>query len=235
MQNHSFRILVVDDEADICDILSYNLRKAGYEVDVAHSAEEALKTDLSVYDLFLLDVMMGEMSGFTMATRLKENPATTRIPVIFLTAKDSEDDTLEGLSLGADDYITKPFSPSELVARVKAHMARYERLVGAGQKTNDIIEIRGLKIDKTARRVWVNGEEKNFTTKEFDLLTFLAENPNHVFSKEELFAKIWNMESVGDIATVTVHIKKIREKIEFNTSKPQYIETIWGVGYRFKI
>ena len=118
---------------------------------------------------------------------------------------------------------------------MKAHMARYERLVGAGQKTNDIIEIRGLKIDKTARRVWINGEEKNFTTKEFDLLTFLAENPNHVFSKEELFAKIWNMESVGDIATVTVHIKKIREKIEYNTSKPQYIETIWGVGYRFKI
>ena len=107
--------------------------------------------------------------------------------------------------------------------------------MGAGQKANDIIEIRGLKIDKTARRVWVNGEEKNFTTKEFDLLTFLAENPNHVFSKEELFAKIWNMESVGDIATVTVHIKKIREKIEYNTSKPQYIETIWGVGYRFKI
>ena len=113
-------------------------------------------------------------------------------------------------------------------------LARYERLVGAGQKTNDIIEIRGLKIDKTARRVWVDGVEKNFTTKEFDLLTFLAENPNHVFSKDELFRRIWNMDSVGDIATVTVHIKKIREKIEFDTSHPQYIETIWGVGYRFR-
>ena len=131
--------------------------------------------------------------------------------------------------------MTKPFSPSELVARVKAHMARYDRLVGSSAAKNDVIEIRGIKIDKTARRVWVNGEEKNFTTKEFDLLTFLAENPNHVFTKEELFREIWDMESIGDIATVTVHIKKIREKIEVNTAKPQYIETIWGVGYRFKI
>ena len=114
-------------------------------------------------------------------------------------------------------------------------MARYERLIGSGVKENVMIEIRGIKIDKTARRVYVNGEEKTFTTKEFDLLTFLAENPNHVFSKEELFQKIWDMESIGDIATVTVHIKKIREKIEVSTAKPQYIETIWGVGYRFKM
>jgi DNA-binding response OmpR family regulator len=118
---------------------------------------------------------------------------------------------------------------------VKAHLARYDRLIGTSVNKNKIIKIRGLKIDKTARRVWVNDEETQFTTKEFDLLTFLAENPNHVFSKEELFRNIWNMESIGDIATVTVHIKKIREKIEFDTSKPQYIETIWGVGYRFKM
>jgi DNA-binding response OmpR family regulator len=118
---------------------------------------------------------------------------------------------------------------------VKAHLSRYERLTGSNANRNTVIEIRGLKIDKTARRVFLNGEEKIFTTKEFDLLTFLAENPNHVYSKEELFREIWNMESLGDIATVTVHIKKIREKIEVNTAKPQYIETIWGVGYRFKM
>ena len=131
--------------------------------------------------------------------------------------------------------MTKRFSPSELVARVKAHLNRYERLVNSNVKENTVIEIRGLKIDKTARRVWVNGVEKNFTSREFDLLTFLAANPNHVFTKEELFRKIWDMDSVGDIATVTVHIKKIREKIEQNSAKPQYIETIWGVGYRFKV
>ena len=154
---------------------------------------------------------------------------------IDMTRSKEDIDKIRGLGLGADDYITKPFSPSEMVARVKAHLARYERLIGSSMPDNEIIEIRGLKIDKTARRVWVNGEEKNFTTKEFDLLTFLAQNPNHVYTKEELFNKIWDMESIGDIATVTVHIKKIREKIEFNTAKPQYIETIWGVGYRFKV
>ena len=152
-----------------------------------------------------------------------------------VSAKKEDIDKIRGLGLGADDYITKPFSPSELVARVKAHMARYNRLVGSQAQTNDIVEIRGIRIDKTARRVMVDGEEKQFTTKEFDLLTFLAEHPNHVFTKEELFREIWDMDSIGDIATVTVHIKKIREKIEFDTAKPQYIETIWGVGYRFKV
>ena len=210
------KILIIEDEVAIADLEKDYLELSGFDVKIENRGDKGLQTALKEdFDLIILDLMLPGMDGFEVCRKIREEN--------------------RGLGLGADDYITKPFSPSELVARVKAHMARYERLVGAGQKTNDIIEIRGLKIDKTARRVWINGEEKNFTTKEFDLLTFLAENPNHVFSKEELFAKIWNMESVGDIATVTVHIKKIREKIEYNTSKPQYIETIWGVGYRFKI
>ena len=159
------------------------------------------------------------------------------MPIIVISARSEDMDKIEALDAGADDYITKPFSPSELVARVKGTYgrSRYQRLVNNQMEVNDIIEIRGLKIDKTARRVYLNGEEKVFTTKEFDLLTFLAGHPNRVFTKEELFNKIWDMESLGDIATVTVHIKKIREKIEVNTAKPQYIETIWGVGYRFKM
>ena len=176
--------------------------------------------------------MLPGVDGFEICKKVREEK---NIPILMVSAKKDDIDKIRGLGMGADDYMTKPFSPSELVARVKAHLARYERLVNSNVKENDIVEIRGIKIDKTARRVWINGEEKNFTTKEFDLLTFLAENPNHVYTKEELFREIWDMESIGDIATVTVHIKKIREKIEFDTAKPQYIETIWGVGYRFKV
>lgn len=191
--------------------------------------EKALASD---FDMYILDLMLPGMDGFEICKRIREVKNT---PILMVSAKKDDIDKIRGLGLGADDYITKPFSPSELVARVKAHLARYERLIGSNVQENDIIEIRGIKIDKTARRVWVNGEEKAFTTKEFDLLVFLAQNPNHVFTKEELFKEIWDMESVGDIATVTVHIKKIREKIEMDTAKPQYIETIWGVGYRFKL
>ena len=227
------KILIIEDEVAIADLEKDYLELSGFEVKIENRGDKGLQTALKEeFDLIILDLMLPGIDGFEVCKRIREEK---NVPILMVSAKKDDIDKIRGLGLGADDYITKPFSPSELVARVKAHMARYERLVGTGQKANDVIEIRGLKIDKTARRVWVNGEEKNFTTKEFDLLTFLAENPNHVFSKEELFAKIWNMESVGDIATVTVHIKKIREKIEFNTSKPQYIETIWGVGYRFKI
>ena len=202
-------------------------------VVMQHTGDAGLKAALNEdFNLIILDLMLPNVDGFEICKKVREKKNT---PIIMVSAKKEDIDKIRGLGLGADDYMTKPFSPSELVARVKAHLARYERLVGSGVKANEIIEIRGIKIDKTARRDYVNGEEKAFTTKEFDLLTFLAENPNHVFTKEELFNKIWDMESIGDIATVTVHIKKIREKIEFNTSKPQYIETIWGVGYRFKV
>ena len=227
------KILIIEDEEAIADLEKDYLEMSGYEVlienDGTKGLEAALKENI---DLLVLDLMLPGVDGYEICKKVREEK---NIPILMVSAKKDDIDKIRGLGLGADDYMTKPFSPSELVARVKAHLSRYERLVGSSQKANDVIEIRGLKIDKTARRVFVNGEEKIFTTKEFDLLTFLAENPNRVFTKEELFREIWDMESVGDIATVTVHIKKIREKIEFNTAKPQYIETIWGVGYRFKV
>jgi len=227
------RILIIEDEVSIAELEKDYLELSGFEVAMETDGKIGLERALTEdFDLLVLDLMLPGMDGFEICRRFREKKNT---PIIMISAKKEDIDKIRGLGLGADDYMTKPFSPSEMVARVKAHLARYERLIGSGSPENDIIEIRGLKIDKTARRVWVNGEERQFTTKEFDLVTFLAQNPNHVYTKEELFREIWDMESLGDIATVTVHIKKIREKIEFNTAKPQYIETIWGVGYRFKI
>ena len=229
----SSRILIIEDETSIAELEKDYLELSGFEVELEEQGDVGLERALNEdFDLLILDLMLPGMDGFEICKRFREVKNT---PIIMISAKKDDIDKIRGLGLGADDYMTKPFSPSEMVARVKAHLARYERLIGSGSPENEIIEIRGLKIDKTARRVWVNGEEKNFTTKEFDLLTFLAQNPNHVYTKEELFREIWDMESVGDIATVTVHIKKIREKIEYNNAKPQYIETIWGVGYRFKV
>ena len=228
------KILIIEDEEANCRSgrrIIWNCQE--FEVEIANRGDVGLEKALKEeYDLIILDLMLPEVDGFDICRQVRQEK---NIPIIMVSAKKDDIDKIRGLGLGADDYMTKPFSPSELVARVKAHMERYNRLVGSVAVKNDIIEIRGIKIDKTARRIWVNGEEKTFTTKEFDLLTFLAENPNRVFTKAELFRQIWDMESVGDIATVTVHIKKIREKIEFNTAKPQYIETIWGVGYRFKV
>lgn len=227
------RILIIEDEESIADLEKDYLELSDFQVHIENSGDSGLEIALAEeFDLVILDLMLPGMDGFEVCRKIREKK---NIPILMVSAKKDDIDKIRGLGLGADDYMTKPFSPSELVARVKAHMARYDRLVGSSQKTNDIVEIRGIKIDKTARRVWIDGEEKTFTTKEFDLLTFLAENPNHVYTKEELFREIWDMDSIGDIATVTVHIKKIREKIEFDTSKPQYIETIWGVGYRFKV
>lgn len=227
------RILIVEDELAIAELEKDYLELSGFQVEMEHTGDmgeiRALNED---FDLVILDLMLPNVDGFEICKKIR---AAKDIPILMVSAKKDDIDKIRGLGLGADDYITKPFSPSVLVARVKAHLARYDRLIGAGVKENEVLEVRGIKIDKNARRVYVNGEEKIFTTKEFDLLTFLVEHPNHVYTKEELFRKIWDMESIGDIATVTVHIKKIREKIEVNTSKPQYIETIWGVGYRFKV
>ena len=225
--------MIIEDEEAIADLEKDYLELSGFEVKICNTGDEGLQTALSEeFNLIVLDLMLPGMDGFEVCKQVREEK---NIPIIMVSAKKEDIDKIHGLGMGADDYMTKPFSPSELVARVKAHLARYDRLVGSATKNNDVIEIRGIRIDKTARRVMVDGEEKAFTGKEFDLLTFLAENPNHVYTKEELFREIWDMDSIGDIATVTVHIKKIREKIEYDSAKPQYIETIWGVGYRFKV
>ena len=226
------RILIIEDEEAIAELEKDYLELSGFEVIICNRGDLGLNMALKEdFDLIILDLMLPGVDGFEICRQIRDQKNT---PIIMVSAKKDDIDKIRGLGLGADDYMTKPFSPSELVARVKAHMARYERLTSSHQKTNDIIEIRGLKIDKTARRVWINGEEKAFTTKEFDLLTFLAENPNHVFTKEELFREIWDMESIGDIATVTVHIKKIREKIEVDPKDPKYIKVVWGVGYKLE-
>ena len=227
------KILIIEDEEAIADLEKDYLELSGFDVEIETRGDRGLTAALQKdFDLVVLDLMLPGIDGFDVCRKIREQKD---IPILMVSAKKDDIDKIRGLGLGADDYMTKPFSPSELVARVKAHMDRYNRLVGSSVQKRDVVEIRGIRIDKTDRRVWVNGEEVAFTTKEFDLLTFLAENPNHVYTKEELFREIWDMESIGDIATVTVHIKKIREKIEFNTAKPQYIETIWGVGYRFKM
>ena len=227
------RVLIIEDEMPIAELERDYLELSDFEVAIENDGAAVLDRVLSEdFDILILDLMLPGISGFDICREVREKK---EMPIILVSARKDDIDKIRGLGLGADDYITKPFSPSELVARVKAHLNRYDRLLRSGAHENEIIEIRGLKIDRDARRIWVDGEEKPFTTKEFDLLSFLAQNPNRVFTKDELFREIWDMESIGDIATVTVHIKKIREKIEKSTSKPEYIETIWGVGYRFKL
>lgn len=226
------KILIVEDELAIAELERDYLTTLGFEVDIETNGTDGLNRALnSDYNLLILDIMLPGTDGFKICQQVRDKK---NIPILMVSAKKDEFEKVRGLGFGADDYITKPFSPMELVARVKAHLNRYERLVGNVVQENEVLERGAIRIDKSARRVYINGEERQFTTKEFDLLTFLAEHPNKVFTKEELFREIWEMDSVGDIATVTVHIKKVREKVEMNTAKPQYIETIWGVGYRFR-
>ncbi len=227
------KILIVEDEEAIAELERDYLELSGYEVVIENNGKSGLDKALhDSYDLLILDLMLPQVDGFEICKKVRE---AKNVPVIMVSAKKDDVDKIRGLGLGADDYMTKPFSPSELVARVKAHLARYDRLLSSNSPDNDILEIRGIKLDKTARRIWVNGEEKQLTAKEFDVLSFLAMNPNHVFTKEQLFKELWGTDMVGDIATVTVHIKKLREKIEMDSTNPQYIETIWGVGYRFRL
>ncbi len=233
MEEDKKNILIIEDEQSIAELERDYLEISGFSVDIASDGDTGLQKALKGdYALIILDLMLPGKDGFQVCKEVRE---VKDIPIIIVSARKDDIDKIRGLGLGADDYVTKPFSASEMVARVKAHMARYARLVGSSREESGVLEIHGLKIDPDARRVFVNGEERTFTTKEFDLLYFLASHPNHVYTKAELFKEIWKMDSVGDIATVTVHIKKIREKIEMDSAKPQYIETIWGVGYRFRV
>ncbi|TBL74619.1 response regulator transcription factor [Paenibacillus thalictri] len=226
------RILIVEDETAIAELERDYLEISGFQVDIAADGGEGLNKGLhGNYSQIILDLMLPGLGGFEICRQIREK---RDIPILMVTAKKEDIDIIRGLGLGADDYITKPFKPLELVARVKAHLARYERLIGSKDE-RELIVIRGLMIDYDSRRVFLNDQEVLLTTKEFDLLHYLAVNPNRVFSKDQLFEKLWGFDAVGDTQTVTVHIRKLREKIEADTENPQYIETVWGAGYRFRI
>lgn len=227
------KVLIIEDDPVIAEVQRDYLQAGGYETDIAASGDVGLKMALNGgYDLIIVDLMLPKTDGYEICRQVRE---ASNVPILIVSAKKEEVDKIRGFGLGADDYIIKPFGLGELVARVKAHLARYERLVGSGEQKSDDIRLRGIRIDKLSRRVYVNETEVAFTSKEYDLLLFLVMHPNRVFSKDELFQKIWGFDSLGDIATVTVHISKLREKIESDPSRPQYIETIWGVGYRFNL
>lgn len=227
------RILIVEDEEAIAELEKDYLELSGFEVMIEKDGKAALELGLAEpFDMYILDIMLPGVDGFELCKQFRDN---SNAPILMVSARKEDIDKIRGLGLGADDYITKPFSPSELVARVKAHLARYDRLVGAMPPKEDVISVRNLRIDRSTHRVWVNGEERTLTAKEYDLLLFLIEHPNQVFSKEELFRELWDEDIIGDIATVPVHIKKVREKVEVDPARPQFIETVWGVGYRFKV
>jgi len=226
------KILIIEDEKSIAELERDYLEINGFQTEIVLTGDVGLQKALTQdYDLILLDVMLPNIDGFEICKKIR---ISKDIPIIMVTAKKEEIDTIRGLGLGADDYLVKPFSPNEMVARVKAHLSRYERLSMKPNTESHEIYIRGLSIDRSSRRVFVNNQEVTFTTKEFDVLTFLALNPNQVFSKDQLFERIWGYDSNGDVSTVTVHIRKIREKIEQDPSNPEYIETVWGSGYRFR-
>ncbi|RJX40705.1 DNA-binding response regulator [Paenibacillus pinisoli] len=226
-------ILIIEDEKSIAELERDYLESHGYQVQIEGRGDIGLQLALDgSYDLIIVDVMLPKLDGFEICREIRAKQNT---PIIMVTSKKEDIDKIRGLGLGADDYMTKPFSPSELVARVKAHLARYERLTADKASLGQLVQIRGLSIDKQARRVTIHDEEAMLTTKEYELLLLLASHPNRVFEKELLFERIWGLDSNGDAATVTVHIRRLREKIEHDPSNPQYIETIWGVGYRFKV
>lgn len=225
---NEYRILLVDDEDDLCEILKFNLEMEGYKVDTANSAEEALKLDLTQYNLLLLDVMMGEISGFKMARMLKANKDTANIPIIFITAKDTENDTITGFNLGADDYISKPFSLREVIMRVKAVLRRTANLQ---LRENEELRYKGLTINVPQKKVIIDGEEVSLTKKEFEILLLLLQNAGRVFSREDILSKVWNDEVYVLDRTIDVNITRLRKKIgEYG----KHIVTRLGYGYCFE-
>lgn len=225
---NDYRILVVDDEDDLCEILKFNLEMEGYRVDTANSAEEALKMDLTQYSLLLLDVMMGEISGFKMARMMKNNKDTADIPIIFITAKDTENDTITGFNLGADDYISKPFSLREVIMRVKAVL---RRMASVHIKEEEQLQYKGLVINVPQKKVTIDGNEVSLTKKEFEILLLLVQNQSRVFSREDILAKVWNDEVYVLDRTIDVNITRLRKKIgEYG----KYIVTRLGYGYCFE-
>jgi DNA-binding response OmpR family regulator len=227
------RILIVEDEYLIAELERDYLKANGYKVDIEIDGKNGLELGLSGdYDLIILDLMLPKIDGFEICKQIRNK---LDVPILIVSARQEDLYKITSLGFGADDYITKPFSPGELVARVNSHLARYERFSRKTEPKEEILQIRNLAIDRNSRKVSMDGREIYLTTKEFDLLTFLALHPNHVFSRDHLFDKLWGWDSTGDTNTVTVHIRKIREKIELDSSSPQFIETIWGAGYRFNI
>ncbi|MBM7871293.1 DNA-binding response OmpR family regulator [Clostridium pascui] len=229
------KILIIEDDLSIAELQKDYLELNNFEVTICTDGVEGLNTlKEDNFDLLILDIMIPKIDGLSILRSIQDSK---EIPVLLVSAKKDEIDKIKGLSLGADDYITKPFSPGELVARVKSHIQNYERIRSrfSSKVKNDVITIRGLEIIKSSRQAFINGNEVSLAQKEFDLLLCLSENPNRVFNREELFERIWGLDALGDTATVTVHIRRIREKIESSPSNPQYIETVWGAGYKLRV
>ncbi|MBQ7677461.1 MAG: response regulator transcription factor [Lachnospiraceae bacterium] len=229
------RILVVEDEEAIAELERDYLQLSNFEVVIEKDGTAGLQRAMAEeFNMYILDVMLPGTDGFEICRRIRE---VENRPILMVSAKKEDIDKIRGLGLGADDYITKPFSPSELVARVKAHLARYEQLINTTVAVNDVLTFRGLRMDKGAKRIWVDGVEKTLAFREFEVLEFFVEHPNHVYTKDEIYRAVWKDEPLSehDLTTVRVHITRIRDKIEKDNNNPQYIETIWGAGYRMKM
>lgn len=225
------KILIIEDENPIAELERDYLEIEGFNVTISNDGKEGLDLALNEdFDLVILDLMLPSMDGYNVCRELRDKKD---ISIIMVSAKKEDIDKIRGIGLGADDYMTKPFSPQELVARVKGHIKRYDRLTSKSSSSKECISLSGIQIEPQSRRVYIDEKEVVLTNKEFDTLLLLAQNPNVVFSKTQLFEKIWGMDSLGDTTTVLVHIRRIREKIEKEPSNPKYIETVWGAGYRF--